>query len=533
MGWFTRWFRSTHQPVARRPQTFRPTLETLEGRLMPTVGYYGGALLTNVAVQGLYIGDQWSNNTLSAQKNRFEGFLNTMVQSSYMDALTNAGYGVGRGSFTKGIVTPISLAPGSTLTDSSIRSTLSNFVNNGLLQKANSNTLYVCFVESNVKVADNDGTTSDTWCGYHTAFLSSTGALIRYAVVAYPGGTVNNAGDWFLSNIDSMTATASHEIAEAATDPDVAYGTKGWYDSDKKSEIGDLDDSVMYINGYAMQRLINKHDYVMTPSQATSNRAVNFLLQSNGTFTEVVNGVSTVLSRSAISMSPQGIDNQGHAMVDIVVAGGYAWEFHDTGAAGSWVYLGSGVKSAMAGQGVSYLLYSNGTVYEYDDATAIFTYRDSGVSSIDAGTDSQGVNLFAEIWNGAFWESSDDTGFKFIASGVKAFSAGRGGFSDYVTTAGVAHWHFDLYNQDATLFSGVSQVAAGTDANGNYMIDVLFTNGQVREYRSGLGWLNVASNTNTIGKGRLDALAAVVTGWAYEHNTGGWRNLGSSAVSVA
>src|SRR5262249_16047037 len=161
------------------------------------------------------------------------------------------------------------------------------------------NTLYVCFVEPNVLVRRSNGETSaKDFRGYHGAFYGPGGAPVCYAVIPYPGGVTNNAGTWYLSNLDSMTMTASHEIAQPATDPVVNFSPLGWYDNtwlnpdgSRGGEVGDITvDRVMYIGGFAMQRIANKDDFPMTPAQATSNRPVNFVLQSNGNLYEVAGG---------------------------------------------------------------------------------------------------------------------------------------------------------------------------------------------------------------------------------------------------
>ncbi len=65
------------------------------------VTYHGGGVLPHVEVQALYLGSDWSTNSaLHNQTGQTEGFLNNIVNSSYMDMLTNAGYGVGRGTST-------------------------------------------------------------------------------------------------------------------------------------------------------------------------------------------------------------------------------------------------------------------------------------------------------------------------------------------------------------------------------------------------------------------------------------------------
>jgi hypothetical protein len=513
-------------------KAFRPVLEGLEDRQVPTVTFHGGNILPHVEVQGLYIGDQWANNpTLVKQNGYLEGFLDSIVHSTYMDALTNAGYGAGRGSYTGGKISLASLAPGSTLDDSTIRSWVSASIAKGTLQPVNANTLYVCFVEPSVIVRDGLQT-SALFRGYHGAFASPTGAPIRYAVIAYPRGLVNNAAVSFLSDINSITKTASHEIAEAATDPDIGFSTLGWYDNNFGGEIGDINnDRVMYINGYAMQRVINQHDFNMTPAQATSDRAVNFVLQGNGILLEITGG-PIPLAGSVVSMSDQGIDNQGHAMVDIVLANSQALEYHDTV---GWTFLGSNIQSARAGQGVSYVLFNGGAVKEYDDAAAMYRSITNFGNKIDAGTDVQGVNAVDMVftWQAA-WENSDNSGWHLIANAVQSISAGRQGISDYVTTGAVAHWHNEAGNLDVPLpFAGVSQVTAGTDQLGNYMIDVLLSSGILVEWRAGMSWQTLAGGVKAIGKAHAGVVDVVFSsGQAFDHDPA-WHFLASGAVAAA
>jgi hypothetical protein len=536
--WLRRLF--THKVPAKQGKArlrARLQLEHLEDRRVMSVTYHGGGLLPHVEVQGLYVGDQWSSNpSLNNQCGYLEGFLHKIVDSTYMDALSNAGYGVGRGSSSGGIISLASLAGGSTLTDSTLRSWLGSYAASGALQSPDANRLYVCFAEPNIIVQAWDGSTSTSgFRGYHGAFWnSSTNSTIHYAIIAYPRGWVGNGGVSFLSDLDSITKTASHEIAEAATDANAAYSTLGWYDDDYKGEIGDINnDRVMYVGGYAMQRVINQHDFNMTPAEATPKRSVSFVLQNSGNLVEVVGGVpTTVITGSVASLSDQGIDNQGHAMVDIVDTSGRAWEFHD--GSGGWTYLDCGIASAKAGQGVSYLLYNDGTIREYDDAAGTLAYIYSNGVQIDAGTDVQGANMVDIVFKGgAAWEHSDDRGWSYIASSVSRISAGRQGVSEYVTSAAEGHWHSET-GLDATVAWNVSQITAGTDQYGNYMIDVLYQTGRIDEYRVGSGWSFVYNYGQYIGKANDGVLSIVFTwGAAYNHDSGGWYFLTSNAVTSA
>jgi hypothetical protein len=538
--------------AARRPQgrrkdgvarTVHPQLESLEERQVPAIDYHGGPLLQTVEVQGVYLGDQWyANPTLYNQTGYLEGFLGTIVNSSYMDMLSNAGYRVGRGSATGGLIASAALADGSTLDDSTIQSLLSGGVQNGSLQYPDANRLYVVFVEPSVEVTNGSQDSAHNFASYHNAFAGPNGTTIRYAVVPYPGGSTNNLkGNPNLGDLQDMTMVASHEIAEGATDPDGGYGTAGWYGA-FGFEIADyFAGQTVYVNGYAMQRIASPFAAkAMTPASATSDRAVNFVLQSNGDLYEIVNGSPAFVASGIASVSPQGIDNNGHAMIDAVTSGGDAWEYHDEVGGYS---LGGSVRSAVAGQGVSYVLFTNGDLKKYDDATGTWNYLFNGVSQIAAGTDKLGITCVDIVFSSGVAQEYSDESFTYIGgtttNHVQSISAGRQGTSAYVTSDGVAHFHqeFDghYYNTDVVIASNVAQVTAGTDANGNWLIDVLTTDGTVSELRSGASsWATLAGSVTSLSKGPLDAVDMVFSsGDAWQYSGAGWNYLGSNAAAAA
>jgi hypothetical protein len=260
---------------------FRPVLECLDDRLVPTVTYHGGALLPHVEVQGLYLGSDWATNTTAYnQTAQFEAFNRFLPQSSYMDLLTQLGYSVGRGSTSPGTIDRVALNKNYYLTDSTIRSEIQRFVNAGYLQQPDANRLYVVYVEPGVAILndhDHNSTSIRDFAGYHGAFAGRTGggygADIHYAVIAYAGGY--NAIFPGLTSLGSMTLTASHEIAEAATDPNVNFRALGWYDDNKGGEIGDINRYESLLNGYAVQSIINKYDVAYIPYGATTLRALD------------------------------------------------------------------------------------------------------------------------------------------------------------------------------------------------------------------------------------------------------------------
>src|SRR5262249_49526663 len=153
--------------------------------------------------------------------------------------------GVGRGSTSPGTIDRLALNKSYYLTDSTIRAEIQRFINAGSLQQPDANRLYVVYVEPGVAILndhEHNSTSIRDFAGYHTAFAGRTaggyGADIHYAVIASAGGY--NPIFPGLSPLGSMTLTASHEIAEAATDPNVNYKALGWYDDYNGGEIGDI-----------------------------------------------------------------------------------------------------------------------------------------------------------------------------------------------------------------------------------------------------------------------------------------------------
>jgi hypothetical protein len=274
MRWFSRVL-STSSRAAHPDHPTRPALrlESLEGRDVPTVSYFGGNLLPHVEAQAVFYGNEWSAPTASQPTPAtIDGSLRDLVGGAYMDALTRAGYGVGRGSASSGVIDHTALTAGSTITDASIQARLQADIKSGLLQAPDANRLYVVYVQPNVAVnlGAGQGTTQQGILGYHGAFggTTATGApvTIRYAVVAYPGGAAGNSS-LGTSATDQLTAVASHELAEAATDPDVNYSQLGWYDP-RRGEIGDITENnpnaLVRLDGYLVQLVSDRNDQLLT-----------------------------------------------------------------------------------------------------------------------------------------------------------------------------------------------------------------------------------------------------------------------------
>jgi hypothetical protein len=231
-----------------------------------------------VGVEALFLGSDWEGNlSLSAAREQVGGFLSYMTGSTYMDMLTRADYGVGRGSYLDGWVDPVAL-PG-VITDQQIEMEVAAAIAAGRLRPPDANRLYFVFVEPGVEVVTADGSNSvtDFW-SYHSDFAGPTGAPVSYAVVPYlDGGSGTLPG---LTPFQTVTEVSSHELAEAVTDPfGNNVGVAAWYDGSwrdpntgqRGGEIADITDgTIVDLGGYVVQGVANRHDRPMIPAGATS-----------------------------------------------------------------------------------------------------------------------------------------------------------------------------------------------------------------------------------------------------------------------
>jgi hypothetical protein len=489
---------SRSRPARLEPSLARLRVEALEAREVPTVTFHGGAVLQNVEVQGLYYGSDWSTSSYSTQRSQLDGFLQYIVQSGYTSAMLTSAYGTGIGSASSGQTYAATLDKSQFLTDGTIRSTLQACINAGAVQQPDANRLYVVYVEDNVAIDATAvpgvrGTSQNAFLGYHSAFAGTDrwgrAQDIHYAIIAYPGGTVGNASLSWLSSLNDMTEVTSHELAEAITDPNANYRTLGWYDDTLNGEVGDLCNAqTVYLNGYAVQRIVDQNDQPMTPWSVGPERPVEFVLQSNGDLWEYSSSGWTFVSSGVASVSDQGIDNQGRAMVDYITTSGNAYEFHDR--SGS-VFLWSGAVQARAGQGVSYVLFSSGYLDEYHDPSANsggrWTYVYNGsIQSIDAGTDRFGVNAVDVVLSGGdAWMHSDTDGWHFLMSNVSQVSGGQEGLVALLDQYGNAMMFSEGSGSLTWLTSGARTVTTGYNASGNWQIGVILTNAVAYYYTPG------------------------------------------------
>ena len=197
----------------------------------PSLTYRGGALLPAVQVFTIFWGDAWQldpQSGLIPQVNQFFDFVLTSPLIDQLAEYSVEGTSIGYGSRTGTVV--LTGGPPATITDGDIQGLIQQELStDSMVPQPTPNTLYFVFLPPGVTVTLDGAASCSRFCGYH----SEISRQIFYAVMPYPDCTGCTS---VLPVLDALTATGSHELCEAITDP---IPGQGWYD-DQNGEIGDI-----------------------------------------------------------------------------------------------------------------------------------------------------------------------------------------------------------------------------------------------------------------------------------------------------
>ncbi len=248
--------------------------------------YGGGPLLSNVQIVSVF----WTSNVNSQVQSQIGGFYSAVTSDEWMDSLneydslaTTTPHPLGRGSLA-GTFTITPQQTATTLTSDQVGTEIANQVNAGNLPAPNANTLYmVHFPPGDTLIDTRDGnipTCQDigggTTCAFHddaTKTINGVSTTIAYGLMPDfgPGSGCEVCGASTMFN--NFTAVASHEMAEAITDP---QPFSGWV-----TEIGDPCEIIegQVFSGstsYTVQRLFSKaSDACMLDSNPRAISAVS------------------------------------------------------------------------------------------------------------------------------------------------------------------------------------------------------------------------------------------------------------------
>ena len=207
--------------------------------------YHGGALLKHVKVSQLFWGQGWKG---SPTRDSLSGFFQALFDDGrYMANLSQysqGGFQIGNGSVVTTADDPVPLS--GVLDDEKIPEEISRQIQAGSLPAPDADTLYVVFTPPGVTPKSIADEPKDEFIfAYHFVGQDQDGNPFPYLIVPTPDQRTMAAvlQIWGIHRADAvMTQAASHEMAEAVTDPqpDLQQTSQGgWYDP-QVGEIGDV-----------------------------------------------------------------------------------------------------------------------------------------------------------------------------------------------------------------------------------------------------------------------------------------------------
>ncbi len=254
----------------RRKRTFGG--EALEDRQLlavPLVTDHGGVILQNIQVETIYWGWAGPEAAMEPQLNNFVADL-VAPTSSYWSGL--AQYDVDSGSWVGSFDVPgapplgpanpgVTAPPGGVTTDVDVQAMLTANVGATNIPAPNANTLYLVFLPPGdpYNFTNSTGTITAAAASYKGAGVPQllawhtwSAANGSYAVIPYPGavggGFSNGAAADAPSELTDLTVVSSHEMVEAATDPEAFVAAQtaagavnlgfGWYFTPSTQALG-------------------------------------------------------------------------------------------------------------------------------------------------------------------------------------------------------------------------------------------------------------------------------------------------------
>lgn len=231
-----------------------------------------GKVLQVVQVQLIYWGAAWVANPAPVPTSgAITAAMSTLLSGPYMTGLAQY-RGIGRG-FLRGSTVVSNSNPPAGFTDQNVSNFINGLLNAGTVPApdVDNSTLYMVVMPRGVN-ASNTG-----FVGEHT-FFTRNGQRIPFAWITNNG------------NLDSVTRIISHEIVEAATDPEGSgfLGVAGTCNQGGWCEIGDICSSTQVRGGVTVQSFWSDSDGACIvpswPNRVYPRRGVQFTgtLPANG-----------------------------------------------------------------------------------------------------------------------------------------------------------------------------------------------------------------------------------------------------------
>jgi hypothetical protein len=296
-------------------------IESLEERTVPSILFSStgsrtivdssGPILSFMQVDLIFWGSGWNSGGGPALRTNVQNAVSNILNSTYFDALAQY-RGIGHGSLLRAdtITTTNPPANFTTAYGGDVSNFVANNINNNTLPSPNGRILY--FI-----VPQPGSSPSDCGClGRHLATIASNNRVAPYGLTEDPANV----------SLDTLTVIMSHEMAEAASDPEwnISIGSTNQSAFHASGAIGDeigdgeAQNYTVRVNGALVQALDSQRDHAYIVTNGSTN---NFLVSSARilTFQEsgggnnvieinrVNNGVYATLNSSTAQFEPGAI----------------------------------------------------------------------------------------------------------------------------------------------------------------------------------------------------------------------------------
>jgi hypothetical protein len=240
---------ASHAPSTAEVSVRSDDLQSTSAFGFGEVAYHSGRVISIVRVTVLY----W--NSAVAFQSTLTSFYATITSSTYLDWLREYNTPtqfIARGSLVNAVVDP-SPPPGTNLLDTDVTNELVRLINAQTLAAPGPNDLYMVHMPPGYTVTHSNrhscpGTAFDSYCGYHNRFVYN-GTIAYYGIIGDLGPCGSFCGPG--TALANTTATASHELLEAITDPEA----NAWYEDQRGAEISDIcQDQNVSVSGFTVMR---------------------------------------------------------------------------------------------------------------------------------------------------------------------------------------------------------------------------------------------------------------------------------------
>ncbi len=221
------------------------------------VVYYGGQVISNAKIYLILWGDKVSQTTVNAMPDFYSSLLNSDYMDNFkqynttgitaQDGRTGTNQTIGRGAFMETIKINPAKTSG-TLDDTEIQAELEKQIAAKVIPAATDDSLFMIHFPKGLKITIHDGDTvmssCQQFCAYHEGFKAKDGSNVFYGVMPDLDSVACSFGCGSGGSLARITVSASHEVAEAISDPFPTPGSspafpQAWNTVDG-SEIGDL-----------------------------------------------------------------------------------------------------------------------------------------------------------------------------------------------------------------------------------------------------------------------------------------------------